>query len=210
MVFCHRFRLKGLLLADYDRECVDTSLIWTGKQRSFYSSVKMSGSLHPCSGWDQKGIKYRYQMLFVFCHRFRGRGLRSLTVRKRVDRVQISQLLKKKKKVLKKRRRVNHQVFAVVKKSSIRKRGVLSSLQIDTARESALKLDSGRKIPCRTGESNLRQRRAGPTLYQMSYIPTPKSFQIVQRKCQSCAAMFFVFFVCVFCCCCFFFWGGGG
>ena len=28
-------------------------------------------------------------------------------------------------------------------------------------REYALKADSGRKIPCRTGESNLRQRRDG-------------------------------------------------
>ena len=37
-------------------------------------------------------------------------------------------------------------------------------------RASALKVDSGRKIPCRTGESKLRQRRAGPTLYQLSYI----------------------------------------
>ena len=45
---------------------------------------------------------------------------------------------------------------------------------IDTVRESALKVDSGRKIPCRTGESNLRQRRAGPTLYQLSYIPGQK------------------------------------
>ena len=43
----------------------------------------------------------------------------------------------------------------------------------DTVRESALKIDSGRKIPLRTGESNLRQWRAGPTLYQLSYIPTP-------------------------------------
>ena len=40
-----------------------------------------------------------------------------------------------------------------------------------TVRESALKVDSGRKIPCRTGESNLPERRAGPTLYQLSYIP---------------------------------------
>ena len=40
-------------------------------------------------------------------------------------------------------------------------------------RESAPKVDSGRKIPCRTGESNLRQRRAGPMLYQLSYIPIP-------------------------------------
>ena len=31
-------------------------------------------------------------------------------------------------------------------------------------RECALKVDSERKIPCRTGESNLRQRRAGPML----------------------------------------------
>ena len=37
-------------------------------------------------------------------------------------------------------------------------------------RDSALKIDYGRKIPCRTGESNLRQRRVGPTLYQLSYI----------------------------------------
>ena len=34
----------------------------------------------------------------------------------------------------------------------------------DNVRESALKVDSGRKIPCRTGESNLRQRRDGPML----------------------------------------------
>ena len=41
----------------------------------------------------------------------------------------------------------------------------------DTFREFALKVDSGRKIPCRTGQSNLRQRRAGPTFYQLSYTP---------------------------------------
>ena len=43
----------------------------------------------------------------------------------------------------------------------------------DIVKESALKVDSGRKIPCRTGELNLHQRRAGPTLYQLSYIPNP-------------------------------------
>ena len=42
----------------------------------------------------------------------------------------------------------------------------------DTVRGSALKVDFGRKNPCRTGESNLRHRRAGPTLYQLSYIPS--------------------------------------
>ena len=43
----------------------------------------------------------------------------------------------------------------------------------DTARESALKVDSGKKNPCRIGESNLHQRRDGLMLYQLSYIPTP-------------------------------------
>ena len=42
----------------------------------------------------------------------------------------------------------------------------------DTVRESALKVDSGRKIPCRTRESNLRRQRAGLMLYHLSYIPT--------------------------------------
>ena len=43
----------------------------------------------------------------------------------------------------------------------------------DTVRESALQVDLEKKIPCRTGESNLRRRRAGSTLYQLSYIPIP-------------------------------------
>ena len=41
----------------------------------------------------------------------------------------------------------------------------------DTVRESALNVDPGKKIPCRTGESNLRQRRDGPMLYQLNHIP---------------------------------------
>ena len=41
----------------------------------------------------------------------------------------------------------------------------------DTVRESALKVDTKTKIPCRTGESNQRRRRAGPMLYRLSYIP---------------------------------------
>ena len=44
---------------------------------------------------------------------------------------------------------------------------------MDTVREFARKIDSGRKIPWRTGKSNLPRRRAGPTLYQLSYIPSP-------------------------------------
>ena len=47
---------------------------------------------------------------------------------------------------------------------------------MDTVKASALKVDSGRKIPCRTRESNLPQRRAGPALYQLSYIPTPHHY----------------------------------
>ena len=45
----------------------------------------------------------------------------------------------------------------------------------DIVRESALKVDSWRKIPCRTGKLNLCRQRAGPMLYQLSYIPTPPS-----------------------------------
>ena len=42
----------------------------------------------------------------------------------------------------------------------------------DTVKEYALKVNSWRKIPCRTGDSNLRRQRAGPILrYQLSYIP---------------------------------------
>ena len=42
---------------------------------------------------------------------------------------------------------------------------------MDTLRVSAPKVDPGRKVPCRTGQSNLRRQRAGPMLYQLSYIP---------------------------------------
>ena len=38
--------------------------------------------------------------------------------------------------------------------------------------ESALKVDSERKIPCCTEESNLHQQCDGTMLYQLSYIPT--------------------------------------
>ena len=48
----------------------------------------------------------------------------------------------------------------------------------DTVSESALKVDSGRKIPCRTGESNLRLRHAGPMLNKLSCIPTHSSVLI--------------------------------
>ena len=45
-------------------------------------------------------------------------------------------------------------------------------------RESALKADSGRKIPRGTGESNLRQRHDGPMLNQLSYIPPTLSQEV--------------------------------
>ena len=41
-------------------------------------------------------------------------------------------------------------------------------------RESALKVDCGRTIPCRIRESNLHQWRASPMQYQLNSIPTPK------------------------------------
>ena len=44
----------------------------------------------------------------------------------------------------------------------------------DTIREPALKVDSGRKIPYHTGELNLHQRHARPTLHQLSYIPVAR------------------------------------
>ena len=43
----------------------------------------------------------------------------------------------------------------------------------DTAKESALKDDSGRKISCRTGQSNLHWQHASIILYHLSYISTP-------------------------------------
>ena len=52
----------------------------------------------------------------------------------------------------------------------------------DTVRESALTVDSGRKIPCRTGEWNLQQRRAGPTLHPPSYSPNFLDIDRVHRN----------------------------
>ena len=46
-------------------------------------------------------------------------------------------------------------------------------------------VDSGRKIPCRTGTSNLRQRRAGPTLYQLSYILILKPSLLLKVQCNT-------------------------
>ena len=53
----------------------------------------------------------------------------------------------------------------------------------DTVRESVPKADCGEtKIPCSTGESNLRQRRAGPMLYQLSYIPNPAGLLYIYQN----------------------------
>ena len=46
----------------------------------------------------------------------------------------------------------------------------------DKVRESALKVDCGRKIPCSSGESNPCWRCASQMLYQLSYIPTIRSW----------------------------------
>ena len=51
-------------------------------------------------------------------------------------------------------------------------------------RESALKVDSGRKLPAAPGNRTCRQRRAGPTLHQLSYIPT-LHLQKARRRCST-------------------------
>ena len=52
----------------------------------------------------------------------------------------------------------------------------------DTVRESALKIYSGRKISCCTGESNLRRQRAGPMLYQLSYMKKKKKKEEKEKR----------------------------
>ena len=63
----------------------------------------------------------------------------------------------------------------------------------DTERESALKVESRRKISCRTGESDLCRWRAGPMLCQLSFVPTPftsvRKMQSRQRTKSSLARM---------------------
>ena len=43
----------------------------------------------------------------------------------------------------------------------------------DTDRRSALKVDSWRKIPCCTRQSDQSQQHASPTHYQLNHIPSP-------------------------------------
>ena len=58
----------------------------------------------------------------------------------------------------------------------------------DALRESARKVGSGEKIPCCSGESNLRQRRASPMLYQLSYTPPSLGISDVEKVCsQTCS-----------------------
>ena len=53
---------------------------------------------------------------------------------------------------------------------------------VDTLRESALKVDSGRKIPCCTGESNLCRWRAGPVLQPTELHPIPTQISDHKRR----------------------------
>ena len=59
---------------------------------------------------------------------------------------------------------------------------------MDTEREPSLKVDSMKKIPCHTGESNLHQRLDSPKLYQLSYIPSqiPGDKIATGQACVSC------------------------
>ena len=60
--------------------------------------------------------------------------------------------------------------------------------------ESALKVDSGRKISCHTGESNLRQRHGGPVLYQWATSPPPWSCVVISTMIQTFAGDLIFFF----------------
>ena len=72
---------------------------------------------------------------------------------------------------------------AIIHRTLTRTKGSITSTQMSmyatahggvrTLKESWLKVDSGKKIPCRSGELNLRQRHDGPMLHQLSCIPTP-------------------------------------
>ena len=55
---------------------------------------------------------------------------------------------------------------------------------MNARRESALKVDSGGKIPCYVRESNLPQQCASPTLYQLSYIPVPWGKLKTEHMCR--------------------------
>ena len=56
----------------------------------------------------------------------------------------------------------------------------------DIVGESGLKVDSGIKIPCGTREWNQPQQHAGPTLYQLSYIPDKmEAFSGLSVKCYA-------------------------
>ena len=57
----------------------------------------------------------------------------------------------------------------------------------DTVRESAVKFDSGRKIPCRTGELNLRERHDGPMLLptELEKSETKLTASFLKKKIQT-------------------------
>ena len=60
----------------------------------------------------------------------------------------------------------------------------------DTVTGSTLKVESGRKIPCRTGESKLRCQHAGVMLYHPSYIPPwPEGAELPEKLWGLAAAM---------------------
>ena len=64
---------------------------------------------------------------------------------------------------------------------------------MDTIRESALKVDSETKIPCRPGKPNLPQQHASPMLYQTELHPHPKLHTkydfVTLKSCERLAAL---------------------
>ena len=68
-----------------------------------------------------------------------------------------------------------HQTLSWTTGSSMRAEMLMHATahrSVRAPKQSALKVDSGKKIPCHTRKSNLHQRHDGPMLYQLSYVPS--------------------------------------
>ena len=66
---------------------------------------------------------------------------------------------------------ITHQTLTWTTGSLRCKQVLMHASAQDNIRESKLKINSGREIPCCTRELNLNWQCAGPMLYQLSYIP---------------------------------------
>ena len=65
---------------------------------------------------------------------------------------------------------MDYRIFNV--REDVNARGCTRECTVTLERESARKVDSRRQILCRTGQSKLPQRRAGPTFYHLTTSPS--------------------------------------